>query len=190
MRSPRKMLDSLWQGVRAPGVSQEQVEACLRRARRSLPEPVFWLLGKAQSGKTSIIRAMTGSTRAEIGDGFRACTRTARLYAFPSDVQPFLRFLDTRGLGEIDYDPSEDLRAFQKQTHCLMVVMRAMDHAQGCVLRPLEAILDARPNWPLIVVQTCLHEDTRQTGRSIPFPTRFIRCPFRRACRGTLPDRC
>ena len=40
--------------------------------------PIVWLVGKVQSGKTSIIRALTQASDAEIGSGFRACTRTAR----------------------------------------------------------------------------------------------------------------
>ena len=60
--------------------------------------PVLWLLGKVQSGKTSIVRAFTGSDEATIGNGFTPATRTARLFAFPPEA-PVLRFLDTRGLG-------------------------------------------------------------------------------------------
>src|SRR5258708_3815850 len=44
--------------------------------------PVVWLLGKLQSGKTSIIRELTQAADAEIGSGFRACTRTARVFDF------------------------------------------------------------------------------------------------------------
>ena len=65
--------------------------------------PVVWLLGKVQSGKTSIIREPTQSSDAEIGSGFRACTKTARVFDFPSEA-PIIRFLDTRGLGEVAYD--------------------------------------------------------------------------------------
>ena len=46
--------------------------------------PVVWLLGKVQSGKTSIVRALTQATDAEIGTGFRACTKTARVFDFPA----------------------------------------------------------------------------------------------------------
>ena len=70
--------------------------------------PVVWLLGKVQSGKTSIIRVLTQSSDAEIGSGFRACTRTARVFDFPNEA-PIIRFLDTRGLGEVAYDPSDDI---------------------------------------------------------------------------------
>jgi len=61
--------------------------------------PVVWLVGKVQGGKTSIIRILTEVTDAEIGAGFRACTRTARIFDFPVEA-PIIRFLDTRGLGE------------------------------------------------------------------------------------------
>ncbi len=67
--------------------------------------PVVWLVGKVQSGKSSIIRSLTQSTEAEIGQGFRACTRTARVFDFPGQA-PIIRFLDTRGLGEVAYDPT------------------------------------------------------------------------------------
>jgi uncharacterized protein (DUF697 family) len=153
-------------------VSENRLNQCLERIRRDLPAPVFWLLGKAQSGKTSIIRALTGSSRAEIGNGFRSCTRTAQVYPFPNEDECFLRFLDTRGLGEATYDPAEDTRVFEGQAHCLVVVIKAMDHAQQCVVEPMEAILKAHANWPLLVVQTTLHEgypspDTRHAN---PYP--------------------
>ena len=47
---------------------------------------------------------MTGSSRAEIGGGFRPCTRVAQMYSFPNEEECFLRFLDTRGLGEAGQD--------------------------------------------------------------------------------------
>jgi uncharacterized protein (DUF697 family)/predicted GTPase len=172
MQVSRKVLSSLWGKIRAPKVSEEELQQRLQHLRQELPKPVFWLLGKAQSGKTSIIRALTGSSRAEIGSGFRPCTRTAQLYPFPSENDFFLQFLDTRGLGEIDYDPSDDLRVLEGQAHCLIVVMKAMDHAQACVLAPLRAILKAHPNWPLIVVQTALHEGypSRTSAHVLPSP--------------------
>jgi uncharacterized protein (DUF697 family) len=158
MGLPGNFFGRLWKHVRAPKVSDEELERRLRQCRRELPEPVFWLLGKAQSGKTSIIRALTGSSRVQIGNGFRPCTRTSQLYPFPEENQHFLQFLDTRGLGEIDYDPAEDIRVLEDRSHCLIVVIKALDHAQGCVLKPLDQILKSHPSWPLVVVQTVLHE--------------------------------
>ena len=77
--------------------------------RDRLPAPVFWLFGKTQSGKTTLIKYLTGADAAEIGQGFRPCTRFSRLYEFPTAEAPLLTFLDTRGLDEPDYDPTEDL---------------------------------------------------------------------------------
>ena len=41
--------------------------------------PIVWMLGKVQSGKSSIVRALTRSTEAEVGQGFAACTHGAHL---------------------------------------------------------------------------------------------------------------
>lgn len=163
---------TLWENVHSPKVSEEELDRRLRRLREGMPAPVFWLLGKAQSGKTSLIRAITGSSRAEIGSGFRPCTRTSQLYPFPSEKSFFLQFLDTRGLGEVDYDPTDDMRLLESQAHCLIVVVKAMDHAQRSVLEPLEKILSAHPTWPLIVVQTSLHEGypDSQARHLLPYP--------------------
>jgi uncharacterized protein (DUF697 family) len=165
-------LQNVWKHVRAPRVSEERLNQCLEKIHRDLPAPVFWLLGKAQSGKTSIIRAMTGNSRAEIGGGFRPCTRTAQIYPFPAEENCLVRFLDTRGLGEVAYDPAEDIGVLEQQAHCLVVVIKAMDHAQQSVLEPMGTILKAHPDWPLLVVQTTLHEgypapDTRHID---PYP--------------------
>ena len=76
------------------------VDAKINEVRQRLPIPVFWLLGKTQSGKTSLIRALTFNDAAEIGNGFQACTKRSLFYDFPSTSHPILRFLDTRGLGQ------------------------------------------------------------------------------------------
>jgi uncharacterized protein (DUF697 family) len=162
---------TLRDNILSPRLSPDELDRHLHRARASLPIPVFWLLGKAQSGKTSIIRALTGSSRAEIGDGFRPCTRYSQLYSFPSDGDCLARFLDTRGLGEVGYDPSEDMRFCAEQSHLLMVVVRAMDHAQHAVLDAVAAAKRANPQWPILVVQTTLHEGYLAGGRHIvPYP--------------------
>ena len=154
----KDLWNSIWRQFVDPQVSEEELQATLEKARTRLPIPVFWLLGKAQSGKTSLIRALTGNSRAEIGNGIRPCTKTAHEYAFPNDEECLLRFLDTRGLGEVSYDASEDLSLFQEQAHLMIVVMKAMDHAQGAVLDALKQIHRKHPQWPVLLVQTCLHE--------------------------------
>src|SRR5207245_4792870 len=56
----------------------------LEKLRRRAPIPVIWLFGKTQSGKTSIIKYLTGADDAEVGEGFRPCTRFSREFQFPT----------------------------------------------------------------------------------------------------------
>jgi len=178
MGSKRHFLQGLWKTAVSPKIDDEELQRRLKEARESLPIPVFWLLGKAQSGKTSLVRALTGSSRAEIGSGFRPCTRSAQLYSFPSEEECFVRFLDTRGLGDVDYDPTDEMRQLESQAHLLVVVIRAMDHAQQSVLVPCKAILKAHPRWPVIVLQTALHEGypTPESRHPLPYP--FAQAPY------------
>ncbi|MGR9085640.1 MAG: YcjF family protein [Gammaproteobacteria bacterium] len=140
-----------------PKVDADAEEA-IRTIHASAPPPVFWLLGKTQSGKSAIIRALTHSSKAEVGNGFKPCTRSAMLFGFPDHETAFVRFLDTRGLSEAGYDPREDMAWCERQAHLVVVVLKAMDHQQGAVMSALERIHRAHPNWPMIVAQTSLHE--------------------------------
>lgn len=120
--------------------------------------PVIWLLGKTQAGKTSIVAALTGEGRDDIGNGFQPATRTARKYAWPPE-RPLLRFLDTRGLADAAaYDPADDIAFAEGQAHLILVVVRAEDMALDAVLAPLRAARRRHPDWPVIVAQTRLHD--------------------------------
>ncbi len=158
--------------VLSPKIEEVSLRTQLQKAKASIPSPVFWLLGKTQSGKSSIIRALTGDSRAQIGDGMRPVTRTAYLYDFPDEESCLIKFLDTRGLGETDYDPAEDMSAFQGQAHVLVAVIKAMDHAQESVMKAVRTILKKQPHWPVIVVQTCLHEGYPDPAMNhvLPYP--------------------
>src|SRR5947209_7591434 len=103
---------------------EQELQKQLAELRRRMPVPVFWLYGKTQSGKTSIIKYLTGADRAEIGNGFRPCTRYSQEYDFPTADTPLLSFLDTRGLGEPGYDPEEDLARFDHQAHLVVVTVK------------------------------------------------------------------
>ena len=117
----------------------------------ALPVPTLWLLGRTGAGKSSIVRGLTGA--GEVGQGFAPCTRTAQAYEFPSG-QPVLRFLDTRGLDEAGYDPSDDLRAAEQGSHAVLVVLRLDDPAQGSVAKALHEIRRQRPQMPVLLVFT------------------------------------
>jgi uncharacterized protein (DUF697 family) len=156
---------ALWPTAVAEGAPQEEIAA---RAREFAP--VVWLLGKVQSGKTSLIRVMTGCSAAEIGDGFRACTKTSRIFDFPEEA-PLVRFLDTRGLGEAGYDPAEDLAFSEGRAHLVIVTMRALDAQQEAIVDVVRLIRRRHPEWPIVVVHTALHEGYRPgTGHVQPYP--------------------
>lgn len=132
--------------------------------------PVVWLIGKVQSGKTSIIRELTQASDAEIGTGFRACTKTARVFDFPAQA-PIIRFLDTRGLGEVNYDPAADISFCEGRSHLILAVMKALDLEQGAVLDIVRAARRRHPDWPLVVAQTTLHEAyPLGAGHVLPYP--------------------
>ena len=151
------MFGKMWQRVRgvfSPRVSEEEIHARLDRLREQTPVPVFWLLGKTQSGKTSIVRYLTGAERAEIGKGYQPCTRFTSKYVFPSEQTPLLTFFDTRGLDEPGYDPKEDLAQLNDQAHVLLVVVKLLDHAQQTLMEQLPRIRAAKPTRPVVLVLT------------------------------------
>jgi uncharacterized protein (DUF697 family) len=148
---------------------EAQLQEHLEKLRQRLPVPTFWLFGKTQGGKTSVIKYLTGADGAEIGRGFQPCTRFSRRYQFPTAEAPLLSFLDTRGLDEPGYDPAEDLERFNSEAHVVLVVVKALDHAQENVLTHLRTIRKAQPRRPVVLVLTCLHEAYPQQQHS-PYP--------------------
>lgn len=170
----KNAVPSFAKGKDAEGAATSSVEdnagdeAAAARARAMAP--VVRMLGKVQSGKTSIIRTITHASDAEIGDGFRACTRTSRIYEFPAET-PVLRFLDTRGLGEAGYQPDEDLAFSEESAHLVLVVMRAMDPSQQAIVDVVRAVRKRHPEWPVVVAQTTLHEAyPAGSGHPLPYP--------------------
>jgi uncharacterized protein (DUF697 family) len=123
-----------------------------------------------QSGKTSIIRVLTQSSDAEIGSGYRSCTKTARVFDFPTEA-PIIRFLDTRGLGEVAYHPSEDISFCEHRAHLILAVVKALDVEQQVVLDVMHSTRQRHPDWPVVVAQTSLHE-AYSPGQShlLPYP--------------------
>jgi len=118
--------------------------------------PTLWLLGKTGAGKSSIIQALTGNSRVQVGNGFAPCTSTAMAYDFPEE-NPVLRFLDTRGLGEAHYNANEDIALCQAQSHVLLVVLKADDPEQSAVLAALKSIRKANTITHVLLVHTAVH---------------------------------
>jgi uncharacterized protein (DUF697 family) len=155
----------------------EQLQERLEELRRRTPMPVFWLYGKTQSGKTSIIKFLTGADEAEIGQGFRSCTRFSRQYEFPTPEAPLLTFLDTRGVDEPGYDATEDVARFNALAHVVVVTVKVLDHALENVLANLVKIRQAMPGRPAVLALTCLHEAYPQQQHPLPYPFRRLGFP-------------
>jgi uncharacterized protein (DUF697 family)/predicted GTPase len=168
MRNPFANLHRYWGG---------DGEFLRRRAEllAQAPIPYLWLFGKTGSGKTSIIRSLTGAENAVIGKGFRPQTRAAQLFSFPDDETPIVQFLDTRGIGEAHYDPAADLADFDAKAHLIIVTVRATDQATDEIVRPLRQIRQANRRRPVLLAVTCLHD--AYPGRQHPDPDSFDDSP-------------
>ncbi|RZV49875.1 MAG: kinase, partial [Pseudomonadales bacterium] len=126
-----------------------------------------WLVGKTGAGKSSVIQKLTGYDEVEVGNGFRPCTQTAAVFDYPQQ-QAILRFLDTKGLGEVGYDPAEDLKLLGKQSHALIVLARVSDNEQSQITQALRAIRkSARHIKPesVLIVHSCLHQVPNDSDR-------------------------
>lgn len=143
---------------RCGGMTEEELRKRRQALIRRTPPPTFRLLGKTGSGKSSGIRFLTGAEDVEIGSGFRPTTTRTFEYAFPDAETPLLRFLDTRGLGEVDYSPEEDLRAISERAHAVIVTQKLLDFAVEPIRDPLAEIREAAPDRPVLLALTCLHK--------------------------------
>ncbi|EAR09121.1 YcjF family protein [Reinekea blandensis] len=115
--------------------------------------PTLWLLGKTGAGKSSLIKAVTGIDRIEIGLGFRPCTDRSYHYDFPSD-KPVCRFIDTRGLGEADYDATEDIDALSLNANAVVLVMKLDEPEQSAVLAALKQVRASKKVNQVLLVHT------------------------------------
>ncbi len=115
--------------------------------------PTLWLLGKTGAGKSSLIQAFTKDSAIEIGNGFSPCTKTAKNYDYPLG-KPILRFLDTRGLSEAGYDPTEDIEVCQNGSHALIIMMKADEVEQSDLVNALRKIKNIGGIQHLLIVHT------------------------------------
>lgn len=163
----RRWLQALVQPEPSPAL-----EEALSRHRDTLP--VLWLLGKTGAGKSSVIQRLTGDSRAQIGNGFEPCTRSAMHYDHPQDA-PVMRFLDTRGLGEAHYDPAADLDAARGGSHALLVLTRVDDPAQAVLISALESLTRSGARLATLHLHTALHSlPEADLERAVQFNTEQV----------------
>lgn len=153
-------------------VSEADLQKLLEQVRQSLPVTEVILMGKAQTGKSSIIQAMTGASAEIIGQGFRPHTAHTQRYAYPTEDLTLLNFIDTVGLGEGLKDPAsavQELRSIlkgenlpdhshQPAAQVLVVTLKISDFAVDAIHRLLQALRQKHPQVPCLLVVTCLHD--------------------------------
>ena len=152
------MAFSWWSWRAKQPMSDAEYRDEIEALRAQVPIPGIWLFGKTGSGKSSVVRYLTGAAAATIGKGYRPETKASQRFDFPDSLEPLLAFLDTRGLGEASYDPTEDMAQFADSTQLMVVTVRVADHALQPIIDPLRRIRASMPERPVLLVLTCLHE--------------------------------
>ena len=146
-------------------VDDDQVANILENMRAELPTTEAWLIGKPQSGKSSIVRGLTGVSADIIGQGFRPHTQHTQRYAYPSDELPLLLFTDTIGLGDVErnvegiiHELQADLAHPARGARILLVTVKVNDFAVDSLHQILTQVRKQHPTIPVVLVVTCLHE--------------------------------
>jgi uncharacterized protein (DUF697 family)/predicted GTPase len=151
-------------------VSETDLQQLLEQVRQSLPTTEAILIGKAQTGKSSIIRALTGTSAEIIGQGFRPHTAHTQRYLYPTEELPLLTFVDTVGLGEGLQNPTaiamelqgllrrQDGAEAQQAAQILVITVKSTDFATDSLYQLLKEIRREHSYVPCLLVITCLHE--------------------------------
>lgn len=154
-------------------VSDEQLAEILQTVREQLPTTEVWLLGKPQSGKSSIVCGLTGVSAEIVGQGFRPHTQHTQRYAYPSDDLPWLVFTDTVGLGDRPQNgrsPDEALieelttglttedNNDNQRSRIVVVTVKASDFATDSLRKIVSRVRRRTSDVPCLLAITCLHE--------------------------------
>nr|WP_290224749.1 50S ribosome-binding GTPase [Trichocoleus desertorum] len=146
-------------------VSEDQVAEILAKVRSELPTTEALLIGKPQSGKSSIVRGLTGVSAEIVGQGFRPHTQHTERYAYPSNDVPLLIFTDTVGLGDVNRETQlviqELIGDLQQQTQCarvLILTVKINDFATDTLRQIAQQLRKRYPEIPCLLAVTCLHE--------------------------------
>lgn len=157
--------------IKVPGwlqVDEAKLGQLLDEVRIALPTTEVLLIGKPQTGKSAIIRGLTGISAEVVGRGFRPHTTHTQRYNYPTDDLPLLVFTDTVGLregtataqviqelaGELESQRSQVLH----QTKVLIVTLKVNDFATDSLHQIVTQIRQQHPEIPVLLAVTCLHE--------------------------------
>ncbi|MFN9671613.1 MAG: YcjF family protein [Microcystis sp.] len=162
-------------------VSDTQVAEILEKVRQELPTTEALLIGKPQTGKSSIIRGITGVSAEIVGQGFRPHTQNTQRYTYPAEDLPLLIFTDTVGLGDA-YQHTETIIAelladLAENTGCaqvFIVTVKINDFATDSLLAITKQLRQKYPKIPCLLAVTCLHQlYPPNTADHPPYPPDF-----------------
>ena len=152
-------------------IDEQEVAAILERVKATLPTTEVILIGKPQSGKSSIIRSLTGATQDIIGQGFRPHTAHTQQYAYPTEDLPLLYFTDTMGLGEAQQDtpdpmtelsqlltPPHRLTANTPSAKVIILTVKLNDFATDFLQNVISHLREQHPEVPCLLAITCVHD--------------------------------
>ena len=154
-------------------VDEERLREILEQVRSELPTTEAILMGKPQTGKSSVVRALTGGDATMVGQGFRPHTQHTTRYAYPNNDLPLLTFVDTVGLGDgrqlVDDIVQELATAMGQEpiaqghiehisSRILIVTVKIGDFATDSLRTMVKAMRSQFPQVPCLLAITCLHE--------------------------------
>ncbi len=146
-------------------LDEGQLNNILQQVRSSLPTTEVIAIGKPQSGKSSIVRAITGVSPEIIGQGYRPHTTHTVRYNFPDEALPLLVFTDTVGLGDGQSETSEvvqellqDAAAKTSNAKVMLLTVKITDFATDTLVGIARSLRLQHPEIPCLLAVTCLHE--------------------------------
>lgn len=162
-------------------LNDNQIAEILATVRTQLPTTEALLIGKPQSGKSSIVRGLTGVSEQIVGQGFRPHTQHTQRYAYPSHDLPLLIFTDTVGLGDVKQDTEiiiqeliSDLQTETTGARVFIITVKINDFATDTLQKIAQQLHQQYPHIPCLLAVTCLHEIyPRETENHPPYPPDF-----------------
>ena len=154
-------------------VDEERLREILEQVRSELPTTEAILMGKPQTGKSSVVRALTGGDATMVGQGFRPHTQHTTRYAYPNDDLPLVTFVDTVGLGDgqqlvddivqelamaMGQEPIAQGQTEHVSSRILIVTVKVGDFATDSLRTMVKAMRSRFPQVPCLLAITCLHE--------------------------------
>ena len=146
-------------------VSEDRVAEHLQAIREQLPTTEVILIGKPQSGKSSIVRGMTGQPKDIVGQGFRPHTQNTERYPYPAADLPLLIFTDTVGLGDTERNTGaiidelkQTLEEDKRRSRIFILTVKINDFANNSLRQVITQLKQAYPQIPCILAMTSLHE--------------------------------